>query len=80
MRAKSLLLRSVAVLAMGVAALAVNPAPSIAGTPLPPCKSDCLDDCPAHPDLWCQSFNCNSGGSCGTNAQKCPNSEYISCV
>lgn len=62
---RSRILQLLAVVALGVMAMVIDPTPASAGPGCPSGGVLCVNYCPAHPDLLCEAYNClGPGASC----------------
>jgi len=69
---KRLLFQSAVVFAMGGAALVSSPSVASAGGSC----IYCVTECPPHPDLFCEAFNCPGGGA-GCRKSACEYDDVI---
>lgn len=74
MRAQSLTRTSLGVIVMGAAALITTPEAALAA-----CRAACIDECMAHPDLYCESYNCSGEGATCSSTSVCEEGYKISC-
>lgn len=72
MKSSSLARTALGVVTMGAAALFTTPELALAA-----CRERCVDECPAHPDTYCESWNCpGEGASCSSSATECTEVGY----